>query len=510
MLDSYRYSSGQFIQSFFVYRLTGEDVGFFLQAQSTYNFKNLKDHEYHLISFLDGSGKVEFYCWALKTSSEVLLLTPLKLADQAHVRLEKFLISEDVKISALGIQDWTIILGPKAYEYSVGTSFQGLLFDEPAILGQNLGQVTQLIPDEDIELWRTLNGSPHFSGEGFVSEIVNNLRLFDLSVSMNKGCYPGQETVSKIATRRGAAFSPVLLETNNLQTPGPLYIFDKKIGEIETCVLWNGVYYSSAKLLRDFRVAGIKLRFMKEDKETDSVVRYYPMLSGSSIEKALELYYAAIDSFKADDYQNTERLLKSSLALNPEFADAYETLGVILGRLDRFPEAIGLMDQLTKIDPSSVLAHTNKSLFLMKMGKIEEAEEQKSLATIKSFQKFGDEAKLKEQILKEKIAQEDEWIKRESMFKQVLEIDDEDTLANYGLGSIAVERKDWLAAVNYLEKVVQADENYSVAYLSLGKAYKGMGEKEKAQNSWKLGIVIAAKKGDLMPANQMQFELQNL
>jgi Tfp pilus assembly protein PilF len=168
------------------------------------------------------------------------------------------------------------------------------------------------------------------------------------------------------------------------------------------------------------------------------------------------------------------------------------------------------MDQLTKIDPSSVLAHTNKSLFLMKMGKIEEAEEQKSFATIKSFQKFGDEAKLKEQILKEKLAQEEEWIKRESMFKQVLEIDEEDTLANYGLGSIAVERKDWLAAVNYLEKVVQADENYSVAYLSLGKAYKGMGEKEKAEKSWKQGIEIAAKKGDLMPANQMQFELQNL
>ena len=510
MLDRYRYSAGQFSHSFFVYRLTGDDVGYFLQAQSTYNFKSLKENEYHLISFLDSSAKVDFYCWALKTSSEVLLLTPLKLADQAHIRLEKFLISEDVTIDALGIQDWTIILGPKAYEYSVATSFQGSLFDEPALLGQNLGQLTPLIPKEDIELWRILNGSPHFSGEGFVSEIVNNLRLFDLSVSMNKGCYPGQETVSKIATRRGAAFSPVLLETNSLQTPGPLYIFDKKIGEIESCVLWNGLYYASAKLLRDFRVAGIKLRFMKEDKETDSVVMYYPMLSGSKIEKALELYYAAIDAFKADDYQNTESLLKTSLALNPEFADAYETLGVILGRLDRFPEAIELMDQLTKIDPTSVLAHTNKSLFLMKMGKIEEAEEQKSFATIKSFQKFGDEAKLKEQILKEKIAQEDEWIKRESMFKQVLEIDDEDTLANYGLGSIAVERKDWLAAVNYLEKVVQADENYSVAYLSLGKAYKGMGEKEKAQNSWKLGIVIAAKKGDLMPANQMQFELQNL
>jgi uncharacterized protein HemY len=146
----------------------------------------------------------------------------------------------------------------------------------------------------------------------------------------------------------------------------------------------------------------------------------------------------------------------------------------------------------------------------MKMGKIEEAEEQKSLATVKTFQKFGDEAKLKDLILKEKKAQEEEWAKRENMFKQVLEIDDEDTLANFGLGSIAVERQDWLPAINYLEKVIKADANYSVAYLALGKAYKGSGQKDKAATTWKEGILIAAKKGDLMPANSMQFELQQL
>ena len=161
-------------------------------------------------------------------------------------------------------------------------------------------------------------------------------------------------------------------------------------------------------------------------------------------------------------------------------------------------------------DPSSVLAHTNKSLYLMKLGKIDEAEEQKSLATVKSFQKFGDEAKLKDQVAAQAKAQEEEWTKRESMFKQVLEIDEEDALANYGVGSIAVERKNWGPAITYLEKVLQVDVNYSVAYLALGKAYKGAGQAEKAKTIWKEGISVAAKKGDLMPANQMQYELQNI
>ena len=146
----------------------------------------------------------------------------------------------------------------------------------------------------------------------------------------------------------------------------------------------------------------------------------------------------------------------------------------------------------------------------MRLGKIEEAEQEKSLATIKSFQRFGDEAKLKEKINEEKLRQEAEWKKREEMFKQVLEIDLEDTLANYGMGSIEVERKNWREAQGYLEKVIQVDSLYSVAYLALGKAYQGLGLKDLARQTWQKGIEIAARKGDLMPANQMQLELSNL
>lgn len=510
MLETYRYDTGKVPVQFAVFELTGSDVTFFLQNQSTYNFQELKENDFHLVSFLDPQGRIEFYCWALKAPDRVLLLTPMLLKEVSHLRLEKFLISEDVTIEDRGVQDWTFIVGPKSFVHLQREDYAGTLFEEKAVLSKNSNNEIPTLKAEEVELWRALNGWPDFYGNHFIPEIINNLRLYDLSVSQNKGCYPGQETVSKIATRRGAAYSPVLIETSQRQIPGPIYIFEKKIGEIESCHEWNGVYYSSAKLLRDFRVSGMKIHFTNGESQIESVVRYYPLLPGSELEKSHELYYAALEAFKVDDFNTAEKLLKLAIELDPNFADAYESLGVILGRLNRFPEAIELMDHLTKVDPTSVLAHTNKSLFLMKLGKIEEAEEQKSLATIKSFQKFGDEAKLKELVLKEKKDQEAEWTKRESMFKQVLEIDDEDTLANYGLGSIAVERQDWLPAINHLEKVIKADANYSVAYLSLGKAYKGAGLRDKAMTIWKEGINIAAKKGDLMPANQMQFELQQL
>lgn len=509
MLELYRYAAGKFPVKFQTYRLTGSDVFSFLQKQSTYNFNELGPNHFHLLSMLDTQGRVEFYAWALNAGKEVLLLVPVWLKESALVRLEKFLISEDVTIDNLAEQTWQFIVGPEAREAS-DNSFKGILFEEPAILTQQTLNQIPVISDNEIHLWRSLTGWPDFSGNEFKSEIINNLRLYDLCVSSNKGCYPGQETVSKIATRRGAAYSPILLESKKSLPVGQIIYLEKKIGEVTACFEWQGAFYSPASLLRDFRVSGMQLEFEINGRKYQGTVRYYPLIPGGTHAKALELYYLATEDFQKDLLNEAEEKFRLAISLDPKLADAYESLGVMLGRQERFQEAIEIMHQLSAVDPGSVLAHTNKSLFLMRLGKIEEAEQEKAQATLKSFQKFGEEARLKEQQQKEKQAQEEEWRRREEMFRQVLEIDEEDTLANYGIGSIAVERKEWPRAITHLEKVLSADPNYSVAYLALGKAYKGAGLSERAKTVWETGVAIAAKKGDLMPANQMQSELQNL
>ena len=511
MLEPYRYFAGKYNVEFHVFELSGEDVQEFLHKQSTFDVKSLGNKEFHLISFLDPQGRLEFYCWVLKQSSSSLLLIPHKLRNTALARLERFLISEDVTIVDKGPENWTFIIGPKGQDYGTPESFKGLMLEESSWLIRDYDDASpDTISDEEFELWRLLNGWPDFDGNNFSSEIINNSRLFELSLSLNKGCYPGQETVLKINSRRGAAYSEVLIQTSRITEKGPIFIFGKKIGDIENCFEWKGSYFSSAKLLRDFRVADLKIDFIQNTDEIEGFVRYFPLLTSSLETKSQDLFYEATECFKKDDFEQAEAKLRLAIDLNPQFADAYESLGVMLGRLERYQEAIELMDQLSKIDQSSVLAHTNKSLFLMKIGKIDEAEEQKSLATVKSFQKFGDEARLKEELHKQQKAKEDEWLKRESMFAQVLEIDSEDTLANYGIGSIAVEKKNWDKAVDHLEKVLKQDPNYSVAYLSLGLAYKGLGKKQMAEKVWREGIKIAAQKGDLMPANQMQLEIQSL
>ncbi len=506
MLNPYRYYAGQFSASFIEITFTGEDVVPFLQNQSTYDISLIPDNSFQLISFLDPQGRVESYGWLVKKNHLYSYLVPEALIEKSLERLNKFLISEDVTLSAPTKRSYHFLVGPDAAPTAEAAS--GILFDEKAYLQETPGPHPE-IPSSEVDAWRALTGYPRFDGNDFKPEIINNLRLFDLSLKQNKGCYPGQETVSKIATRRGAAYSPVLIELGVEAIPGDINSFEKKIGSADGCYRWKDHFYLTVSLLRDFRVEGMKIQFSINDSSYEGIVRYYPLLSGNPVIKAEELFYEGSDHFRKDELELAEEKFRLAIKMDPGFADAYESLGVMLGRLERFEEALALMKKLSEVNPKSVLAHTNMSLFLMRLGRIEEAEEHKSLATVKSFQSYGDEAEQKELEEKRKQALHDEWAKRESMFRQVLEIDPEDALANFGLGSIAVEKGEWDIARDHLEAVIKSDPKYSVAYLALGRALKGLGLVSEAKNIWQEGIKVAAAKGDLMPANQMQQELNS-
>ena len=54
------------------------------------------------------------------------------------------------------------------------------------------------------------------------------------------------------------------------------------------------------------------------------------------------------------------------------------------------------------------------------------------------------------------------------------------------------------------------DGKLSTAFLLLGKAYESEGLEQKAQAIYQTGIEVASKRGDMMPANEMQSRLNQL
>ncbi len=59
-------------------------------------------------------------------------------------------------------------------------------------------------------------------------------------------------------------------------------------------------------------------------------------------------------------------------------------------------------------------------------------------------------------------------------------------------------------AVPYLTKALEIKPTHTVAYLALAEAYEGLGEHDRAIETYTNGIEVASKRGDMSPMNDMQ------
>jgi tetratricopeptide (TPR) repeat protein len=97
--------------------------------------------------------------------------------------------------------------------------------------------------------------------------------------------------------------------------------------------------------------------------------------------------------------------------------------------------------------------------------------------------------------------------RRAEMFRQVLAIDPDDALGNFGLGELLVEEGSYEEAVEHLQCALRADPRYSAALLALGRAHEGAENLAAAVETYRRGVDVAAAKGDLATANKMQERL---
>lgn len=497
--DILRFKCAQVQLTWRRFTLTGSDVESFIQGQSTANIKELELNTFKLHAFIERTGKIETHFYLAKTTNSIELFVPIESASAIVQRFEKFVISEDVELKENGNEKWWVCLGPQ----TPNTGYAGVLGGERAALVDT--QLTS-IPVIEKELFRKFllwQGEPTLDEAYHVGTLINQTRLFDLAVSLKKGCFTGQETVSKIYHNRGAAWAPVLLKCPVAieVEQKEIVVSEKKVAQIHYVETTLDETWIVADVLRDVRVKGMRLQL---DTKTQFEVQEYPRFNPDPEFKAKELFYRGTESFQKDDIETSLENWQEAITFAPAYPDPYEAIGVLLGRENKLDDAIAWMKKLLEVDSSSIMAHTNLSLFLMKQGKIEEAEEHKSLATIATFASFGRESQKKEEEENRKKQLLEEQSQREEMFKQVLEIDPEDPLANYGLGTLFFEREQFEKAQKLFETVIQSDPGYSVAYLGLGKVLIRLGEKKRAKEVLSNGVKVAAKKGEMMPANEMQ------
>lgn len=106
--------------------------------------------------------------------------------------------------------------------------------------------------------------------------------------------------------------------------------------------------------------------------------------SQSYLDEALEIF-AKADSQESTQLDPAIDLLRKALKENPRNEDAIESLGVMLAKQAKYQEAIMVMHQLEMINPNNQMAQMNLSIFYMKIGDKESAEEHKAKGTVLQF-----------------------------------------------------------------------------------------------------------------------------
>ncbi len=513
-----RISGGHFyLNDWSVLEVEGSDGLDFLNRQTTNSLDEVSQGRAVLTTKLNRGGQVVAFFYVFSIADKLYLLVPKVGAEETIADLTKFIIMDDVTLKGPLSQVACLYTGLIAkeslddVEAAVLIDFYG---DEGVLVLEPQNSRGPKLVAEELELLRVLNGYPNWEEVVQRKKLINDTRLNEVAMNYKKGCFLGQETAAKIQNNRGAAYFPVLIEIDKpliSSTESTIMIDGQKRGEILEIFQYEKKNYLSVSLHREYRVERSRLSIEIDGSKYQGVVQYFPYFKAKSAkEKSRELFELGAEAFQNEKNDEAISLLETALRFDPENTEAYESLGVIHGRLGAYEKAIELMNELERIDPLSVMAHTNKSLYFMKLGKIEEAEAEKSQATLKSFEMYGKIAEDKSQKETLKKQKENDLLSRTKMFQQVLEIDARDEIANYGMADVSFYWGKYEEAIQYLEVVLEENPKYSNAYTLLGKSYEALGKKEKAREVYSAGVNIAKSRGDLMPANEMQSRLLQL
>lgn len=573
-IQSVRHHAGLWArQEYTVLQCSGKDAVSWLHNQSTNEVQGLQSQQGNMQALLDRQGRVQCFFSLHRWENDCWIIIPKVQAPALLDRHETHCFLEEVNIQDVGGGAKQVsVEGPRTLLFlssllDVSPEETARLFPNELysfkpmnLLGHDVlafrmtesgedGFLLVPAPEEaEMFFWKLCDAGEGY-GVAVVSEAAREtLRLeaghplfdFDIgqdrlisetplekcAISYSKGCYLGQEVVARVKAYTSPKWSLMGLcidDTFADAVPGVgtdfLDATRKKIGTIRssgfspTLDVWIALAY----LDREHRVPDTKLNLHTADapeKVFEATVSLLPFCTPEPRETlAKQFYDEALMRFEADKEDEDESaigLLKDAIVLSPGFEDAYEALGVILHRHHRVDEAIHYMQLLATLNPDCVMAHTNLSVFYVSKGMIGEAEAEKAIAgQLEQHQQLN--AVQAEQVAeaeRARIVAESE--QRITMFREVLEIDPEDPIANMGLGSAYIQLQRYAEAIQFLEVAARVQKDYSAAWLNLGKCQEFLGQRDKAILAYTAGIAAASRKGDLMPMKEMQRRLHSL
>jgi tRNA-modifying protein YgfZ len=191
-------------------RVTGSDRIRFLNGQLTNDIANLKPSVAVYTCALSAKGKLCGDLFVTPLKDAVLLDYEPALRDSIPARLEKYLIADEVELEDITEQFALFHLCGMALpdtslpEGTVTTSNRFAVDGKDLLLSATLKNVASKLvnetplTDSEVERFRIEQGIPRWGTELSEEVIPNEAGLDERAISYTKGCYLGQEIISRI------------------------------------------------------------------------------------------------------------------------------------------------------------------------------------------------------------------------------------------------------------------------------------------------------------------------
>lgn len=411
-----------------------------------------------------------------------------------------------VRRSLLGDPGWLLLVNHRGVE---------ALLDQLAALEPVLVRADAALR----EALRIEAGVPAFGVDIQRNGLAQEVGIQHPAFNYNQGCYVGQEIIARINTKGEVPFRLMgLVMPGVSESPEPntrLFGSDgKAAGSITSALLSPtlGHAIAIARIGRGYQLAGARLHVASADGPVATTCEF-PIVDPALHAPANHhpLYDEALTLFAKGEEDAALGLLRQELDAHPDNWDAWEAMGVILGRQEKYREAIDAIKRIADAQPEHLMANVNLSLFHMKVGDKATAEEFQAKATQISLKRRMDEARAKGQSSPDAEAERMQQLaSRLEKFRAIIEMDPGDVLGHFGAGKACMDLKRFGEAAKHFEDVLAIQRDYSVAWANLGTCLVSLGENDRARKVFEDGIEVAKLKGDLMPMRDMQTRLANL
>ncbi len=366
-----------------------------------------------------------------------------------------------------------------------------------------------------LEILRIEGGRPEYGVD--IDERTLLLELGrDEMVSFNKGCYLGQETVARVHARGhvNRLLMGLLMEGGDAPASGtPVYLGDVPAGETRSAC-WSpslGRPIALAWLRREAAEPGAVVHVRAGSEHVAATVTALPLYRPPGPAEQAETHYRrGMEDFKADRFEAAIAEFERATLMNLHHAAAFEAIGVCLERLGRLDEAIEIMRGLTEADPQNVMAWTNLSRYHAQQGRIDEAERLKGQVTYLIWKRELGEKAAARKSEEDEAARRARLEERIGLFHQVLDMDPDDVIANFGLGKTLLDLERYDEAAPCFRKAIEGQRDYSMAFNHLATCLVRSGRRAEAEAVLREGIAIAAHRGDLIPKRDMARKLEEL